>query len=72
MEKGLVLCDTNVFINFFNGNEETIDIFRKLGEKRILIPSVTVMELYQGMSNKIELSKMRKNIKNYSHFTFQY
>ena len=46
MEEDLVLFDTNVFINFFNGNEETVDIFKKLGNKRILIPSVTVMELY--------------------------
>jgi predicted nucleic acid-binding protein len=70
MEEGLVLCDTNVFINFLNGNEETINIFRKLEDKRILIPSVTVMELYQGMSNKTELNKMKKNIKNYSILHF--
>jgi predicted nucleic acid-binding protein len=60
MEEGLVLCDTNIFINFFNGNEETINIFKKLGDKRILIPSVTVMELYQGMNNKTELNRMKK------------
>jgi predicted nucleic acid-binding protein len=70
MEEGLVLCDTNVFIHFFNGNEETINIFGKLGDKRILIPSVTVMELYQGMSNKAELNRMKKNIKNYSILHF--
>ena len=70
MEEGLVLCDTNVFINFFNGNEETIDIFKKLGDKRILIPSVTVMELYQGMNNKAELNRMKKKIKNYSILHF--
>jgi len=71
MEEELVLCDTNVFIHFFNGNEETINIFKKLGDRRILIPSVTVMELYQGMGNKAELSSMKKKIKNYSvlHFT---
>ncbi len=70
MEEGLVLCDTNVFINFFNGNEETIDIFKKLGDKRILIHSVTVMELYQGMSNNTELNRMKKKIKNYSILHF--
>ena len=70
MEEGLVLCDTNVFINFFNGNEETINIFKKLGDKRILIPSVTVMELYQGMNNKTELNGMKKKIKNYSILHF--
>lgn len=44
MEAELILCDTNVFIHFFNGNEETIAIFEKFGDKRVLIPSVTVME----------------------------
>ena len=73
MEEELVLCDTNVFINFFNGNEETAAIFKKLGAGRILIPSVTVMELYQGMGNKAELNNMKKKIKNYSilHFDME-
>ncbi len=70
MEEELVLCDTNVFINFFNGNEETVAIFKKLGAGRILIPSVTVMELYQGMGNKAELNNMKKKIKNYSILHF--
>ncbi len=71
MEEELVLCDTNVFIHFFNGSEDTINILKKLGDKRILIPSVSVMELYQGMGNKTELNSMKKKIKNYSvlHFT---
>jgi predicted nucleic acid-binding protein len=70
MEEDLVLFDTNVFINFFNGNEETVDIFKRLGNRRILIPSVTVMELYQGMGNKNELNNMKKKIKHYSILHF--
>ncbi|MCP5104933.1 MAG: type II toxin-antitoxin system VapC family toxin [bacterium] len=70
MEEALVLCDTNVFINFFNGNEETVNIFKELGVERILIPSVTVMELYQGMGNKNELRDMKKKIKHYSILHF--
>ena len=70
MEKELVLCDTNVLINFFNGHEETAAILAKLGNKRILVSSVTVMELYQGMGNKTELNQMKKKIKNYSILHF--
>ncbi|MCP5048695.1 MAG: type II toxin-antitoxin system VapC family toxin [bacterium] len=70
MEEDLVLFDTNVFINFFNGSEETVDIFKRLGNKRILIPSVTVMELYQGRGNKTELNSMKKKIKHYSILHF--
>ncbi|MCP5106487.1 MAG: type II toxin-antitoxin system VapC family toxin [bacterium] len=71
MDERLVLCDTNVFINLFNGNEDTLNILKKLGTQKILIPSVTVMELYQGMGNKKELYSMKKKIKHYSvlHFT---
>jgi len=70
MEEELVLCDTNVFIHFFNGNEETINVLKELGNKRVLIPSVTVMELYQGMGNKNELIDMKKKIKHYSILHF--
>lgn len=70
MEEDLVLCDTNVFIHFFNGNEETIAFFKNLGDKRILIPSITLMELYQGMRNKSDLNKMKKRVKNYSILHF--
>ena len=70
MEEELVLCDTNVFINLFNGNEETVNIFKQWGNKRVLIPSVTVMELYQGMGNKNELAGMKKKIRHYSILHF--
>jgi len=70
MEEALVICDTNVFINFFNGHNGTIRALRELGDKKILIPSVTVMELFQGMGNKTELKSMKKKIKNYSILHF--
>ena len=70
METELVLCDTNVLINLFNGHEGTAAILSEIGNKRILISSVTVMELYQGMGNKAELSQMKKKIKNYSILHF--
>lgn len=70
MEEELVLCDTNVFIKFFNGNEETIAVLKELGSERILISSITAMELYQGMGNKKELRDMKRKIKHYSILHF--
>lgn len=61
----MVLCDTNVFIYAFNGHTETIDALRAIGYDNIVLSSITVMELYQGMGNKRELASMKKKIKYY-------
>jgi len=61
----MVLCDTNIFIHAFNGNEETIDSLKGIGFENIVLSSITVMELYQGMGNKKELEMMKKRIKYY-------
>jgi len=54
----MVLCDTNIFISAFNGRKGTIDQLDKIGLDEILLPAVTVMELFQlfqGMVNKAEI-----------------
>ena len=61
----MVLCDTNIFISVFNGREDTIQILKELGVENIVISSITVMELYQGMGNKGELAEMKKRLKFY-------
>ena len=61
----MVLCDTNIFINAFNGRVDTIDQLNKIGLVDIVLSSITVMELFQGMGNKIELAQMKKRIKFY-------
>ena len=61
----MVLCDTNIFINAFNGRVDTIDQLSKIGLGDIVLSSITVMELFQGMGNKTELAQMKKKIKFY-------
>ncbi len=61
----MVLCDTNIFISAFNGRQDTIDQLDKIGLDEIILPAVTVMELFQGMGNKEELARMKKKIKYY-------
>jgi len=61
----MVLCDTNIFINAFNGRADTIGQLGKIGLADIVLSSITVMELYQGMGNKAELAQMKKKIKYY-------
>ena len=61
----MVLCDTNIFIHAFNGRQETIDQLQLIGLKQIVLSAITVMELYQGMSNKTELAQMKRKIGYY-------
>jgi predicted nucleic acid-binding protein len=70
MEKGLVLCDTNVFIHWFSKNQSTIQVLNSIGLDNIVIPSITVMELMQGAENKQELFLLKKKLKNYNIIHF--
>jgi predicted nucleic acid-binding protein len=61
----MVLCDTNIFIHAFNGNPSTIEQLKRIALHNVLLSSITVMELYQGMGNKQELAMMRKKLAFY-------
>jgi predicted nucleic acid-binding protein len=66
----LVICDTNIFISAFNGLEKTTVELSKIGNQNVLMPSVTVMELYRGMKNKDQMTKMIRKIKSYNVLDF--
>ena len=61
----MILCDTNIFIRAFNEMQDTIDQLQIIGFENIVLSSVSVMELYQGMGNKKELAAMKKKIRYY-------
>lgn len=61
----MVLCDTNILIHAFNGNQDTISKLETIGFQNVILSSITVMELLQGMGNKTELSQMKKKIRYY-------
>ena len=48
----MVLCDTNILINAFNGNLDTIQDLKNIGYTDILLSAVTVMELYKAWATK--------------------
>ncbi len=66
----LVICDTNIFISLFKEFPETIAELKAIGDKNVLIPSISVMELYRGMENKKELKAMETRIKQYNLIHF--
>lgn len=61
----MILCDTNILISAFNGRTDTIEQLRAIGLENLLLSSITVMELLQGMGNKAELAQMKKKIRFY-------
>ena len=61
----MVLCDTNIFIHAFNSDADTLEQLKLIELQNVVLSAITVMELYQGMGNKTELARMKKNIKYY-------
>ena len=61
-----IICDTNIFIKLFASDATIIAELSKIGNSRILMPSITMMELYVGMINKNDLQQMKKKIKHFN------
>ena len=61
----MILCDTNIFIHAFNRHPHTIARLEEIGWQEITLSVITVMELYQGARNKVELAKIKRKIRYY-------
>ena len=63
MEKGqLVLCDTNIIIEFYKENAAILDSLQTIGQSNIALSMITAGELLYGALNKKELAKINKDI----------
>ncbi len=58
----MVLCDTNIFIEIYKGNDLIIEVFEKIGQDNVAISDVTCAELLYGARNKRELNLIKKDI----------
>jgi tRNA(fMet)-specific endonuclease VapC len=61
-KKSLVLCDTNIIIEFYKKNQEVITQLKNIGQENIAISIVTVGELLFGALNKKELEQIKSDI----------
>ncbi len=61
-EKKIVLCDTDVMIEFFKGNDEVITNFKLIGQEFIRISIITAAELIFGAINKKDLQNINNCI----------
>lgn len=66
----MIICDTNIFIDAFNGRLDTIKELDRIGLSGIALSSVTVMELFQGARNKVNLTEIEKRLEYYDIIHF--
>jgi tRNA(fMet)-specific endonuclease VapC len=58
----MILCDTNILIEFYKNNPKIVDKLRQIGSKRLAISIISQAELYYGAINKAELLKIQKHL----------
>ena len=61
-KKSLVLCDTNILIEFYKENLEILEKLESIGQENIAVSIVTVGELLFGVLNKKELKQINKDL----------
>ena len=61
----MILCDTDVIIEYMKGNEVAKKEIVEIGINNITVSSVSLMELFYGALNKRELNQIKKALKNF-------
>jgi len=62
----MIICDTDVLIEFYRNNRLIISKLKEIGQKNIGISIITSGELIYGALNKRELKQIKKNINSLS------
>ena len=68
MATQLVLCDTNVLIEFYKNNSSVVDTLKKIGQSNIALSVVTTAELIYGALNKNELQQILTDLGHLTSF----
>lgn len=58
----MILCDTNILIEFYKNNEQIISELRQIGADNLAVSAVSVAELYFGALDKPELNQLKKHL----------
>lgn len=60
----IVLCDTDVIIEFYRNNSGIVSKLKKIGQQNIAVSTITAGELIYGALNKKELRQIMKDLDN--------
>lgn len=58
----MILCDTNIIIEFYKNNPSIINELKEIGQLNMAISVVTSGELIYGAINKRELNQIKKDL----------
>lgn len=58
----MILCDTNILIEFYKNNHTVVQELRRIGQDSIAISIITQAELYYGALNKQELLSIQRHL----------
>ncbi len=58
----IVLCDTDVIIEFYRNNPDIISNLKEIGQQNIAVSTITAGELIFGVLNIKELNQIKKDL----------
>ena len=58
----MILCDTNILIDFYKNNDAIVQELRAIGPNAVAVSVITQAELYFGALHKQELLRIRKHL----------
>ena len=58
----MILCDTNILIEFYKANPTVIQNLQRIGSANIGVSVITKAELFYGARDKQELAKIERHI----------
>jgi tRNA(fMet)-specific endonuclease VapC len=58
----MILCDTNILIEFYKGNSDIVSELQSVGIAELAVSVVTCGELYFGAKDKRELKKIHDQL----------
>ena len=58
----MILCDTNILIEFYKANPTVIQTLHRMGSVNIAVSVITKAELFYGARDKQELAKIERHL----------
>jgi predicted nucleic acid-binding protein len=58
----MILCDTNILIEFYKANPAIIKTLQRMGSANIAVSVITKGELFYGARDKQELAKIERHL----------
>lgn len=58
----MILCDTNILIEFYKGNSDVIQTLHQIGIDQMAVSVITKAELFYGARDKTELTKIERQL----------